>query len=100
MTLPPRPANRLFAAADLPADVRARLAGSAAEVAARSGGRPVAPESLHVTLDFIGRVEPSRWPALAEARRRGAHRTAGAGAASAPCGRARGPRAPGSWRGS
>ena len=50
MTLPPRPANRLFAAADLPADVRALLAASAAEAAARSGGRPVAPESLHVTL--------------------------------------------------
>ena len=66
MTLPPRPANRLFVAAALPADARARLAGSAAEVAAASGGRPVAPESLHVTLDFIGRVEPARWPALAE----------------------------------
>jgi 2'-5' RNA ligase len=67
MTLPPRSANRLFAAADLPVDARSRLAGSAAEVAAGSGGRPVAPESLHVTLDFIGRVDPPRWPVLAEA---------------------------------
>ena len=69
MTLPPRPANRLFAAADLPADARSLLAASAAEAAARSGGRPVAPESLHVTLDFIGRVDPSLLPGEAEARK-------------------------------
>ena len=67
MTPPPRPANRLFAAADLPPDARAHLAARAAEVAARGGGRPVTRERLHVTLDFIGRVDPPRWPALAEA---------------------------------
>jgi 2'-5' RNA ligase len=66
MTVPLRPANRLFVAADLPAEVRARLAATAAEVAQACGGRAVAGAGLHVTLDFIGRVDPRRWPALAQ----------------------------------
>src|SRR5262245_48866205 len=62
-----RPANRLFVAADLPAGARAWLAGVGAELAARAGGRAVPQASLHVTLDFLGRVPAEAGPALAEA---------------------------------
>jgi 2'-5' RNA ligase len=62
-----RPANRLFVAADLPAAARAWLAGVGAELAGRAGGRAVPEGSLHVTLDFLGRVPAEAGPALAEA---------------------------------
>ncbi len=62
-----RPANRLFVAADLPPPARAWLAGVGAELAARSGGRAVPEASLHVTLDFLGRVPEEAGPELGEA---------------------------------
>jgi len=62
-----RAANRLFVAADMPAAARAWLAGVGAELAARTGGRAVPEASLHVTLDFLGRVPAEAGPALAEA---------------------------------
>jgi RNA 2',3'-cyclic 3'-phosphodiesterase len=46
---------RLFVALELPVDVRAALSGWAREHTAGVGGlRPVDPESLHVTLCFLG----------------------------------------------
>ena len=62
-----RPANRLFVAADLPAAARAWLAGVGADLAERAGGRAVPEASLHVTLDFLGRVPAEAGPELAEA---------------------------------
>ena len=58
---------RLFAALELPAALRGELAAWGAACAARDPGlRAVAPESLHVTLAFLGEradeeVEPLRW---------------------------------------
>ncbi|HVE68440.1 MAG TPA: RNA 2',3'-cyclic phosphodiesterase [Solirubrobacteraceae bacterium] len=55
---------RLFAALDIPEDVRAELARwSREEVAALDGLRLVEPESFHVTLCFLG------WREAADARR-------------------------------
>lgn len=57
---------RLFAALELPGDVRAELGRWAGEVAAPLPGlRVLAPESLHVTLCFLG------WREAADARRIG-----------------------------
>jgi 2'-5' RNA ligase len=51
----PPPRARLFVALDLPAGARERLAGWRERVlAGRTDLRAVAPESLHVTLAFIG----------------------------------------------
>jgi 2'-5' RNA ligase len=62
---------RLFVAADLPEAARAALARVGDDLAARVGGRAVPAPSLHVTLDFIGRVPPDVGPAVAEAVRTG-----------------------------
>jgi 2'-5' RNA ligase len=62
-----RPANRLFVAADLPAPARAALARIGADLAAGMGGRPVPEASLHVTLDFLGRVPVRAGPAIVAA---------------------------------
>jgi RNA 2',3'-cyclic 3'-phosphodiesterase len=64
-----RPANRLFVAADLPGPARAALARIGADLAARTGGRAVPEASLHVTLDFLGRVRPEAGPEIARAAR-------------------------------
>jgi RNA 2',3'-cyclic 3'-phosphodiesterase len=49
------PRARLFVALDLPAEVRGALAAWRDEaLAGRSDLRPVAPDSLHVTLAFLG----------------------------------------------
>jgi 2'-5' RNA ligase len=52
---------RLFVAADLPDGARAALS------AVRVPGRMLAPESLHVTLCFLGEVAESEIPALSTA---------------------------------
>jgi RNA 2',3'-cyclic 3'-phosphodiesterase len=62
-----RPANRLFVAADLPAPARAALASIGGDLAARMGGRAVPEASLHVTLDFLGRVPVQAGPAIVAA---------------------------------
>jgi RNA 2',3'-cyclic 3'-phosphodiesterase len=69
MALPLRPGNRLFAALDLPEDVRARLAATGARVAGELGGRAVGAERLHLTLHFLGRVPPECGPDLVRALR-------------------------------
>jgi RNA 2',3'-cyclic 3'-phosphodiesterase len=48
------PRARLFVALDLPDDVRAGIVAWGREALADPGLRPVAPESLHVTLAFLG----------------------------------------------
>ncbi|MBI3981454.1 MAG: RNA 2',3'-cyclic phosphodiesterase [Gemmatimonadetes bacterium] len=56
---------RLFVAVNLPADVRQALWEAAEPV--RRRGYPVrwgGPESLHLTLKFLGDVEPSREPEI------------------------------------
>ena len=68
---PLRAANRLFVAAALPGPARAWLARVGGDLAARTGGRAVPEDHLHVTLDFLGRVPSSAAPALAEAVRAG-----------------------------
>ncbi|MCC6830760.1 MAG: hypothetical protein IT200_05370 [Thermoleophilia bacterium] len=67
MTLALRPDNRLFLAADPPDGLRDRLAGLAREAVERWGGRAVPHGNLHVTLCFLGRVDPAAGDALAGA---------------------------------
>lgn len=61
---------RLFAAIELPEDVRARLASAAADLRGRLrrsvDARWVEAEKLHLTVRFIGQVEDDRAPALIE----------------------------------
>lgn len=57
---PLRHTNRLFVAADLPADARDALARLGAAVQAGAGGCAVPAGNLHVTLDFMGRIPPER----------------------------------------
>lgn len=65
------PGNRLFVAADLPPPARTALAAVGEGLAARCGGRAVAAESLHITLEFLGPVPPEAGPELAGAVREG-----------------------------
>ncbi|MCM2326342.1 MAG: RNA 2',3'-cyclic phosphodiesterase [Lysobacter sp.] len=58
---------RLFFALWPDAAARAALGRLAAEVSSRTGGRPVAAAKLHLTLVFLGEVDPARIPALASA---------------------------------
>jgi RNA 2',3'-cyclic 3'-phosphodiesterase len=53
---------RLFVALELPADVRALLAAAEFD---REVWRPVAEESLHLTLAFLGRRDEADVPAIA-----------------------------------
>jgi 2'-5' RNA ligase len=55
-----RPKNRLFAALDLPEELRAELAARAAGLVADLGGRAVPAPNLHLTLAFLGQVPPER----------------------------------------
>ena len=59
---------RLFIAIDLPEDLRAALAGEQDRFRALSAGtrdiRWTVPESLHLTLKFLGEVSPDRVPAV------------------------------------
>lgn len=48
------PRARLFVALDLPEETRAGIAAWSAEALADPALRPVAPESLHITLAFLG----------------------------------------------
>lgn len=50
---------RLFVAVDLPEDISVLICGMGASI---PGGRPVAPEQLHLTLKFIGDVESGMLP--------------------------------------
>ncbi len=52
---------RLFFGLELPPDLRARIAAIAPRI---DRARPVAPEDLHITLRFVGEVDP---PAMREA---------------------------------
>ncbi len=58
---------RLFFALWPDAQARLALAARGKEVARRCGGRPVPAANLHLTLAFLGEVEPSAIPALREA---------------------------------
>jgi len=62
---------RLFIAIELPEDVRAAIAREQTRLralcAGNSGIRWTAPDSLHLTLKFIGETPPERMPALAGA---------------------------------
>jgi len=58
---------RLFFALWPDPGARASLAAMAGEVARRCGGRPVPAANLHVTLAFLGEVEPRAMPALQDA---------------------------------
>ena len=59
-----RPNNRLFVALDLPDDLRQELAARGQALEAAVGGRAVPAANLHVTLDFLGRIDPARAGAL------------------------------------
>jgi RNA 2',3'-cyclic 3'-phosphodiesterase len=64
---------RLFAAIELPEDVRAALFSAAIDLRARLGAldaRWVEPEKLHLTVRFIGHVADDSAPALIERVRR------------------------------
>ena len=58
---------RLFFALWPDAGARAALAAKAGEVARRCGGRPVPAANLHLTLAFLGEVDPGAMPALRDA---------------------------------
>ena len=60
--------SRLFAGLSLPADVRVALSSWAARAVGRDEAvRPVAAESLHVTLVFLGSVDDTQTEAIAGA---------------------------------
>ena len=64
---------RLFAAIELPEDVRAALLSAAIDLRSRLGtldARWVEPEKLHLTVRFIGHVDDDRAPALIDRIRR------------------------------
>jgi 2'-5' RNA ligase len=67
MRIPPR--SRLFVALDPPPAARRALAATARDLAGRVGGRPVRAASIHLTLAFLGEVDPERGGALAAAVR-------------------------------
>lgn len=67
MTLTLRQPNRLFVALDPADDLREALAAAAAAVADRHGGRMVPRENLHLTVAFLGDVDPVRAPGIHEA---------------------------------
>ena len=60
---------RTFAAVELPDDVKRSLARAADELRARRvpGLRVVRPEGIHITLKFLGDIDPARVPAVADA---------------------------------
>jgi 2'-5' RNA ligase len=58
---------RVFFALWLPADGAERLGGIAGATAARHGGRATRPETIHLTLAFVGDVPEARLPALVDA---------------------------------
>jgi len=60
------PRARLFVALDLPDRVRAGIAAWGREALADPALRPVAPESLHVTLAFLGWLPEKEIPRLGE----------------------------------
>ncbi len=67
---------RLFVAIELPDDVRASLAATMQrlrDAGAADALRWVRPESIHITLKFLGAVEDERVPALRTALRLGVH---------------------------
>jgi|SRR3954451_13086874 len=66
------PRARLFAALDLPAEVRDAIAGWGNEALSDPALRPVAPEALHITLAFLGYRAEKDVEAIAEAVREGA----------------------------
>lgn len=61
---------RLFIAAELPEDVEDALLENMAELRELISGKAVRPDSLHLTLAFIGEVEPARADAAAACMRR------------------------------
>jgi 2'-5' RNA ligase len=60
------PRARLFIALDLPERVRAGIASWGREKLGDQALRPVAPESLHITLAFLGHLAEKEIPRLAE----------------------------------
>jgi RNA 2',3'-cyclic 3'-phosphodiesterase len=58
---------RLFVAAAVPGELKARLAAEQVRVLACGGLRPVEEGNLHVTLKFLGEVAQERLPAVQEA---------------------------------
>jgi 2'-5' RNA ligase len=60
------PRARLFVALDLPDEVRAGIVAWRREALADPALRPVAPESLHITLAFLGYLPEKEIPRLAE----------------------------------
>jgi RNA 2',3'-cyclic 3'-phosphodiesterase len=60
------PRARLFVALDLPEAVRAGIAAWGRKALADPALRPVAPQSLHVTLAFLGWTAEKEIPRLAE----------------------------------
>lgn len=65
MTVDPQPGSRrLFFALWPDPRTRAALAAASRDVARDSGGRPVSPSLLHVTVVFVGQVGEAQLPAV------------------------------------
>ena len=60
---------RLFFALQPPADLAEALAGEALTLSRRYGGRPARPETIHLTLAFLGEVAEERLPDVLAAGR-------------------------------
>lgn len=69
MERPKSPRARLFVALDLPSELREGIAAWGREALADPALRPVAPESLHVTLAFLGYRPEEEIEAIAAALR-------------------------------
>lgn len=67
---PKSPRARLFVALDLPEEIREGIVAWGREALADPALRPVAPESLHVTLAFLGHRPEEEIEAIAEVVRR------------------------------
>ena len=70
MNEPPTPQIRAFVAIDLPPAIKASLATTTQELQAKLTGPEYAwvlPNSIHLTLKFLGHVDADRIPAIAEA---------------------------------
>lgn len=74
---PPEPARRLFFALWPDEPMRQAMAQAIRETVRASGGRPVMPANLHVTLAFLGSVPERRLPELAQVARAAARDDAG-----------------------
>ena len=85
---------RAFVAIELPEAVKAAVGVAVAEISATRGVRPVRPEGIHLTLKFLGDIDPAQVGPLSEAMERAARAVAPFSLGLGDTGVFPGPRAP------